>query len=361
MTLGTEAMELTPGSEGASVRAVTDGEQGLGGVGYFAQAADSRPTSQGTLEWFWRGKALAELRKTIPQPGDPAFAYATRAKECDALAHVAWTTSGLGGEAAACELYRQSAYWALRALNRGTAEPKVGAAYSEAVWAALEEQHVSSLPSVDREAVRARLVSGSFVHFAELTPAEQAVARLQLQGLATALLCRVALERRGYDRARRQRAFRLGVPLLLVCVALGLLLQNRAAHGDVANGAEWHASSAYTEAGGCASPQQTCPGNKGWFFHTLENDRDPWIELDLDGVFNISQVVIENRDDCCAERAVPMAIEISLGNGGFQQVAQRSKPFSEWRASFPSVPASRVRVHLQHKGTLHLKRVSIYR
>ena len=94
---------------------------------------------------------------------------------------------------------------------------------------------------------------------------------------------------------------------------------------------------------------------------TLENDRDPWIEFDLDGVFKISQVVIENRDDCCAERAVPMAIEVSLGNGAWQQVAQRSKPFSEWRANFPGVQASRVRLHLQQRGTLHLKRVSIYR
>ncbi len=355
---------MTPGGEGASVAFVSDGEQGLGGVIGGTGNSGNSPFGKRAREWFWRSEALSKARGTIPQRREPAFAWLKFAKQSDALAHVAWTTSELGGEGAACELYRQSAYWSLRALHRSTLGNVAAPEYSASVWNALDDRLLSPIAATaeEREAFRARLAGASFVHFAELPRAEQTALCLQLRTLAGSLLKRVAEERSGFERVRWQRALRVGLPALLLLVLVGAVALRLGRSDDLAEGTSWKASSVYTGGGGCPSPEQTCAVSaNGWFFHTVENDRDPWIEFELNSVKDISQVEVENRSDCCADRSAGLIVEVSLDHNSWQQVARRDKEFSVWRARFPSVKASWVRLHLPHKGTLHLKRVHIYK
>ena len=273
----------------------------------------------------------------------------TRAKQCDSLARVAWTTRELGGEVVACELFRESAYWALCALNRGSVVPEQPGEYSASVWAELDAVW------------RAHLGEGSFVHFAELPKGELSSVCIELQALTTTLLRRVAAERKGYERVLRQRAIRVGALLLLVCVA-AVAIFHKPEPTDLAEGTTWHTSSAYTSFGGCASPDQTCSAAKdGWFFHTDESDRNPWIDFEFDGNKMVSQVEVENRTDCCASRAVPMVVEVSLDHYNWQTVAERKKSFNTWYATFPPVLASWVRLRVRNGGPLHLKRVRIFK
>jgi hypothetical protein len=69
--------------------------------------------------------------------------------------------------------------------------------------------------------------------------------------------------------------------------------------------------------------------------------------------------VVENRADCCKERALPLNFEV-YRNGGWQLVAQRRAPFSTWSYDLKPVRASRVRVLRPGQNFLHLKRISVY-
>ncbi len=331
-----------------------------------AESSEKAGLAGRVFEWFWRGAALAKAANAGPTTADRSAAWAERAKQCEALARAASTTRDLGGEASACELYRQSAYWALCALNRDALGAAVPQEYSASRWALLDERSLkpSAGTAEEREAFRLRLGAADFVLFAELPPAEQASNCADLRRLALALLERIAEERRDYERVRRQRMVRIAVLVLLACGIVVATSSRRAAGADLAEGTPWRASSTYSGGGNaCSSPQQTCPGaEQGFFFHTEDGDRGPWIEFEFDSrPLDISMVEIENRTDCCADRAVPMVIEVSLDHNSWRQVAERTKSFSTWHASFPSAQASWVRVRLLQKGPLHLKRIRIFK
>jgi hypothetical protein len=340
---------------------VTDGETRVDGVRVGAGRVPSdRTLAKRVVEWFWQGAALARARAALPQRGDRAFHWVARAKQSDALAYAAWSTPELGGEIAALDLYRQAAYWSLCVLNRGAFERALHQDYSESVWENLDDRTLAPLlgnGAADGDAY-AQLVRANFVSLASLPETERALACVRLQSLSAALLQRVADERSDYLRITRRRVERVGALLLVVCsaiIAIGVLGRPH----DLALGAAWHTSSSYGVPG-CDSPEQTCPTNNGYFFHTTMEDRDSWVEFDLGDLKRVSRVVTDNRSDCCPERAIPLAVEVSNADGRWQKVAERDQPFSQWSASFPVVSTRRVRLRLLRPGPLHLEHVSIY-
>jgi F5/8 type C domain len=314
------------------------------------------------IEWFWRGAALESWSRTAQLSDAGALELATRAKLTADLALVAWTAESPFGEAVACELYREAAYWSLCTFTPGLARHDEGR-YSDAVWAALEPSLLELLAPTapERDTLLDRLQKGSFVSFAELTPSERAATRAAFRNLTTALLARVHESQAGRRKLDAQRSWRVGGLALIVVVAVvgwfplsDYLDEVR----DRAVGAPWRTSSHYGS-GGCTSPNQKCEGADGWFFHTAEKDRNPWIEFDLRGSKSVSTVVVENRSDCCAERAVPLIVELSDDRHHWRQVAERQEPFTTWRAHFPGSDAAFVRLRAPHAVALHLKRVHI--
>jgi hypothetical protein len=312
------------------------------------------------LEWFWQGSALARARACLPRRGERAFVWAARAKHSDALAHAAWTTPELGGEAAASELYRQAAYWSLCQLNREELEGAASHEYSDAVWAKLNDRILSTVveDADERAEFRASLSRADFVYFGELPADEQTAACLKLRNLSMALLESAAEDRRDYVQAGMRRVYRMGALLGVLCAAI-ITVVVLTRPPNLALGAAWKTSSDYGVPG-CTSPEQSCSKNNGYFFHTSVEDKDSWVEFDLGPSKRVSRVVLDNRSDCCAERAIPLAIEVSNAEGHWQKVAERDTPFSRWSAKFPPVLARRVRVHLLHSGPLHLEHVSIF-
>jgi len=97
------------------------------------------------------------------------------------------------------------------------------------------------------------------------------------------------------------------------------------------------------------------------FFHTTVSDH-PWIEIDLGAPRTIRSLLIENRRDCCEDRALPINLEIlDEAQGKWRIVAQRRAGFYVWTHSFAPVRARHVRVRLAAaSGILHLKRISLY-
>ena len=90
------------------------------------------------------------------------------------------------------------------------------------------------------------------------------------------------------------------------------------------------------------------------------NDHNPWIEFDLGALQRVSMVRVENRQDCCGERAVPLAVEVSRDHRRWQSVARRDAVFSTWDAAFDSVETRWIRLRVLKPSTLHLHSVGIY-
>jgi hypothetical protein len=127
---------------------------------------------------------------------------------------------------------------------------------------------------------------------------------------------------------------------------------------DLAAGRPWLASSAFPPARrGGVGPRAR---RKDYFFHTLPSDH-PWVEVDLGTPKMIRSLLVENRSDCCWERALPLDVEVlDLDTKTWRRVAQRRSGFHVWTHELAPVSARHVRFRLGGVGILHLRRISLY-
>jgi hypothetical protein len=147
-------------------------------------------------------------------------------------------------------------------------------------------------------------------------------------------------------------AMALGAALYLVSTLLRAWL----AGPDLAAGRAWTASSTAMT---CEPARHNCGGKEvGVFFHT-RLEQQPWLRIDLGGEHQVSSVELQNRQDCCQERALPLVVELSVDGLSWQQVARRTESFETWRAEFPPRRARFVRLRVTRRSVLHLERVSV--
>ena len=95
-----------------------------------------------------------------------------------------------------------------------------------------------------------------------------------------------------------------------------------------------------------------------FFFHTA-NEAKPSVTFDLKGPKYVSAVFVENRRDCCAERAIPLVIEVSNDNKRFREVARQKDDFTTLAKRFSRVKARYVRLRVDKTSMLHLAAVRI--
>jgi hypothetical protein len=101
------------------------------------------------------------------------------------------------------------------------------------------------------------------------------------------------------------------------------------------------------------------PSSEGnMFFHTASSLR-PWVEIDLGAMHVIRKVRVENRADCCKERALPLNVEILEGDT-WRLIAQRRTPFTVWSYDVGSVRARKIRLLRPGTNFFHLKRISVF-
>jgi hypothetical protein len=289
-----------------------------------------------------RARAAAEFGRRALEPG-----HARNAGSADAVA---------------CELYLQSAYWALVALRlagEGAGERKLPFDLKAAMSGVPRELLLRAAGgNLGLEQVE---IAAAAPDFAEALPAEQAEVALVLRTFADNLLRVLDRSEQRVWLVHTQRLTRLSIVLaaLGALVATGLLsadwLEQRR---DLAREKAWHASS--TGVNACNSPAQFCDESPDFFFHTNE-EKDPWLELDLGAVTPFSAVKIINRRDCCRDRASPLLLEASVDQKKWKPLARHDGGFSSWKASFPTQRARylRIKISAPQPTNLHLAGVRV--
>jgi hypothetical protein len=323
-----------------------------------APGTQTQSANAGTVkEWFWRGHALKDAKS--------ASKASTVSRERLRRARLAAEFAGrmidpaepwYDGSALplAISLYREAAYWVLLA-HSDAEEPTT-----------LRELLASGgYPTGDLSEADASLVKDVLGEKTFVQTADESGDALRRQ----AVLCRtfvhglirseLAADRK-VTRVLVQRLLRIGVVALAVlgvALAINAAVQRAIRGPDLAAGKSWTASS---KAFDCNPAEKSCGGaHTAIFFHTLE-EVNPWVQIDLGARKKFRRVRIENRDDCCEDRAVPLVVETSNDGNEFREVGRRTDAFDDWDATFDQVTARYVRVRADRKTYLHLAHVGVH-
>jgi hypothetical protein len=325
-----------------------------------ATATRQKTEGFGLWEWTTRRRALKLARARL-RDSDP------RARELRRRAHAAaalgdrvfdaleplWTGTA---QHLAADLYRQSIYWSLSALDKenGGEEP------IDAVWKKSRAIEGLALPeeAQARDELELLLESGDFRAFARLSELDRHRVASHLR-----LLAHSALTLGGPDAAVRRLLFQrfvrvvgLVLTLAIVCALGAVSWHYLTLKPNLALGKPWRASSVWGE---CHPEIRLCGSLRtDIFFHTKE-DASPWVEFDLGAPTRISEVYVKNRSDSVPDRAVPLVLEVSDDAKAWRTLARRDEVFRTWTASFEAVDTRYVRLRVDRRSYLHLDRVEI--
>jgi hypothetical protein len=353
-------------NEEATAAPAPDGSPGVPGEPVLASKPPApRPgRRRPVLEWFWRGQALKNAQREIEAERNTYGVFEQRAREAAEFARRAIdpgsARSSGRADAIACELYLQSAYWALLALantDASTSPSKLPFDLRAAM--ALVDRPLllhAAGGALGLEEVEMAATLGDYF---DAPGAEQTRVASILRGFAESLLALLSRKEQRVWLLHAQRLTRLGIILVALAAIAGTgvlgadWLEQRK---DLARDKAWHASS--TGASACNSPAQFCDESPGFFFHTAL-EKNPWIEIDLGAPVSFSAVRIINRRDCCRERASPLIIESSDDQKNWKQLARHEGTFSSFKARFPTVRARYLRVRIPPPAVTNLHLAAI--
>jgi hypothetical protein len=316
-------------------------------------------------QWLWRSDAKRELqRSTLAVTARTTELY-RRARLADELGRRMLDDARASDplvSAHAAELFRQSVGWVLLALESalpdGKPEPARG---GEVPLSGPSGQALASIVGDPAflPALEPLVASSGFVRYAKMPDAERKDAAVTLRRLVRQLLLAVEAPQAALDRLRRRRTILVGLLVVSAATAFAVATvgaEQREVMRDLARDRPWKASSHLM--GGCTSPTQRCPESPTYFFHTQEDDK-PWLVIDLGTESRFSSLRIQNRIDCCAERAIPLAVEVSSNQKKWKQVAIQKNEFEVWKPRFKTEKARYVRLRSMTKTWLHLHSVRV--
>jgi hypothetical protein len=311
-------------------------------------------------EWLWRSRALdsayakspsSRLSRERLQRAKYAAELADRECRCADPRHRQPALS------VAVSLYRQAAYWALL----GRSDDAEAADVREVFNGSQYDLARTGLTQHDLALVRAVLTEKTFVH-----GGEDSVAGLQREAdLCRAFVRAVLEDAPDWDEDRAavvltERWVRVSAVLLVgfgLWLAIGLGLERAVRGPDLVLGKPWRASS---YAFPCHPERHICAtAHSAIFFHTQLEDV-PSVEIDLGATRSFRRLTVVNREDCCAERAVPLLFEVSNDRLHWREVARRDRLFRDWETRFAAVQARYVRLRVARRSILHLVRVSLH-
>jgi hypothetical protein len=314
----------------------------------------------GLFNWFWRQRELALARNARQQRVTElgtrlrhaltAFELASRIVEgVDPLR----TEPGYW---LATSLYREAAYWALLAqdheMDAATlAEALSATPRSVLTFAAGGEDALEAVLNLLLDETRAVAADEEI----DVQKRQAMLAREFVDALVRLQLGPT----RQVHRVLLQRWIRTGgaLAIVLALVVGGTsLLGHLTRPPDLAQGKPWRASSS---AGDCRPTQRSCLGARTRILFHTRTEANPWFEVDLGEARDFSVIEVENRDDCCPDVVLPLALEVSDDAKQWREVARRTESFDVWRAELPPQRARYVRARALRTTALHLVRVSV--
>jgi hypothetical protein len=250
--------------------------------------------------------------------------------------------------AVALDLYREAVYWALVAMRPADGEPPsdLRALWDESAAGAFLRL---SADGVDVDVGAARSVLVDRTGDRALDPKEETVARARQ--CADALVAHLLAPRRRLGRLLAQRWVRVGLAsLAIVLAAVGA--RRMVVGPNLVAGKTFRASSSWS---GCKGDARC----DVLLFHT-DVETNPWATVDLGAPTTVRTIEITNREDCCAERAVPLVVEMSDDDNNWTEIARRDEEFKTWKAKLPPKTARYLRFKIPKPGAvLHLRDIVV--
>lgn len=298
--------------------------------------------------WFPKNSRLQSARESIAREAPPVRALRLRSRELfDAAKRLGEQHDTSPVPHACVALHRDGALIALHALLSPDAPTPTPAALFDAATPghlALMSNSASDLPKV-----RALLCGEELPDGAEL-----------LSVCHERLLGSLEREERAYDALLITRAVWVGASVFaislgcLVAIALVAVLKSPT---NLLEDKPWRTSSVGLV---CRPADHLCGGTRtDIFFHT-NNEPEPWIEFDLGVPTSFSRMLVQNRRDMGASRAVPLLVEASDDQKTWRKVIERKETFNAWEPTFPAQVARYVRLRVAKKTWFHLEAVEVY-
>jgi hypothetical protein len=298
----------------------------------------------GVLRNFWLAERLAAARRQGFAPGQPGWEEFALARSLLARGEAVVAASRSARPAAL--MYRSAVRLLVGArLAREREGAEDTACDSAQALAALLDQKLDLVvaQSLGEEGER---------FLARLSLSEAAHAARELRRLAVLLAAPLVEATRPVTRVLWRRWLRVAVLVVLATAGCWAALRrpNWALGRPVAATNNDHAVVKNTG--------QLVDGNKSNLgFHSTKSPHV--VVIDLGSERKISRVVVYNRGDCCAERALPLRIELGDGKS-FKRVAERTSAFEVWRARVPPSIARYVRLESTNSQPFHLAEVEVY-
>jgi hypothetical protein len=287
-------------------------------------------------------------------PGYPEFELGVQA-----LADAQQLSEAAHHSASALLLYRAALILFLNARLARAPDSALDTAAER--WARLEQlpeagdvlaQLTSRQASLVREAICAESEEG---HAAKWSSQDRELCQDGLRRLALALGDPLAVEAGHGRRLLFVRRLRIGVLALCLLLPMAYALLKRpnlALHRPVV------VSSRSPQYG--VDPNRVVDGKRSNLgFHT-QDDGEKTVTVDLGSLRKIRRVDVFNRVDCCWERAVPLALEVSTDGKSFRTVLVHIDEFALWKAEFGSTEARYVRLTQTGSGPFHLSEIEVY-
>lgn len=248
----------------------------------------------------------------------------------------------------------------------GPDAPLAAALLTHALCAAASVDQDGAVPTSPAEALLALLRSGAL----DAAPggaarAHQTLALLPGRGddappwpdlrEAERIITELLRAQRVREPMRRRAWLVASVSALVFILAIAATLAPRLLQ-SVVRPYPWTASSAMPGYRDHGVLDSLAPGEL--LFHT-DREMDPWILVDLLSVRTVHRVEITNRADCCAERCLPLVVEVAGTDRRFAEVTRRTTVFQDWRVDVGPRPARYVRLRVDGRAYFHLREIKI--
>lgn len=316
--------------------------------------------------WFdaavWLGSRVAEARASAFAAGQPGFALYNVAREIrDEAARITragrgtWVVPMLDGMAVEL-LVRAHLARAGTTAARGP--------LGEAEWATVRQLPSvqaawESFPSRHTPTLMALMGGAGAFALTELSDDDRASVTSRLHDLVSALIAPLEREANRLGWALFARWTRITIGGLIVLLLVGFAgswvgawkRPNLALHCSV---------TASSLNGYGPEPSRLVDGITDEIaFHTNGGEQQ-WVVIDLGEIKKFDTIVVYNRPGCCAERAVPLKVEVSNDNQNFRQIAERTEVFDKWSAKNLHAEGRYLRLKNTPPNFFHLAEVEVY-